>query len=64
MKNVNRLVGRLTLFFWTLETGKACSASRSSHDVLVALAIAFIALEKTGQISCMPCSPATLLRLM
>jgi hypothetical protein len=41
MKNVNRLVGRLTLFFWTLETGKACSASRSSHDVLVALAIAF-----------------------
>jgi hypothetical protein len=64
MKNVSRLVGRLTLFFWTLETGKACSASRSSHDVLVALAIAFIALEKTGQISCMICAPAKLPGLM
>jgi hypothetical protein len=32
--------------------------------VLVALAIAFIALEKTGQISCIACSPARLLGLM
>ncbi|MFM0556083.1 hypothetical protein P0D69_34705 [Paraburkholderia sediminicola] len=31
---------------------------------LVALAIAFIALEKTGQIACMTCAPARLLGLM
>ncbi|MFM0222282.1 hypothetical protein [Paraburkholderia dipogonis] len=33
-------------------------------SILVALAIAFIALEKTGQISCMTCTPAKLLGLM
>ena len=32
--------------------------------ILVALAIAFIALEKTGQISCVTCAPARLLGLM
>ncbi|WP_206002017.1 hypothetical protein [Paraburkholderia aromaticivorans] len=32
--------------------------------ILVALAIAFIALEKTGQISCMTCAPARLPGLM
>lgn len=32
--------------------------------ILVALAIAFIALEKTGQISCMSCTPARLPGLM
>ncbi|PRX29576.1 hypothetical protein B0G75_10866 [Paraburkholderia sp. BL18I3N2] len=31
--------------------------------ILVALAIAFIALEKTGQISCVTCAPARLLGL-
>ena len=31
--------------------------------ILVALAIAFIALEKTGQISCVACAPARLLGL-
>lgn len=32
--------------------------------ILVALAIAFIALEKTGQISCVTCAPGRLLGLM
>ncbi|MFM0057542.1 hypothetical protein PQR64_18100 [Paraburkholderia phytofirmans] len=32
--------------------------------ILVALAIAFIALEKTGQIACVTCAPARLLGLM